>query len=150
MDWMGEYLLLTPSKKRENNTMEGNEDGLGVEEIIHMLGVMVLTSFSMLSEHSLFKPDSEVKNISIMSLLLLEFLQGPATDFDCVWGPEVVRLCDEAGFELDKDLRKQIKLTKENLQDMRDIAWIPEDDSSEEGSERMCYPWDWKLEVRLL
>lgn len=154
--------------------MKDNEDGDSVKAIAQMFGLMLLTSYSALAEHSLFKPDSEVKNIGIMSLLLLEFIQGPGCDLDCGWGCEVVRLCDEAGIDLDKEIRKQVDFTKENLTDMRDqykekkeasdfdLAleydqdgykayaekkdWTPEDDIGD-YEEKMWYRWDWKLEV---
>ncbi|KAF4629512.1 hypothetical protein G7Y89_g8636 [Cudoniella acicularis] len=158
----------------------GNEDGERTSEIGSMLGLMLLTSYSMLSEHSLFKsssPSSSIKNIGIITLLLLEFLIGPATDLDCGWGCEVVRLCDEAGIELDNELRKQVDFTEENLVEMRedyrkkktgcgvDLAadygsdgykafaemgndWSPEDDVDEEGEGKMWLRWDWELEFK--
>jgi hypothetical protein len=161
----------------ETNIMEGNEDGDSVKAITQMLGLMVLTCYSVLSEHSLFKPDSEVKNIGIMSLLLLEFIQGPGCDLDCGWGCEVVRLCDEAGIGLDKEIRKQVDFSKKNLKEMRDMCkekkeasgfdvalefdqdgykacaqiedWTPEDDVDADDEKMWCR-WDWKLEVSLL
>ena len=152
---------------------EGNEDGDSVKAIAEMFGVMALTSFAVLSEHSLFNADSEVKNIGIISLLLLEFIEGPGCDLDCDWGCEIVRLCDDAGIQLDKEIRKQINFSKSSLEDMResykekrersdfDLAlefdqdgykafaqkddWVPEDDMGE--GERLWYRWDWELEV---
>jgi len=127
-----------------------------------MMGLMVLTAFSALSEHSLFKPDSEVKNIGIMSLLMLEFAQGDGQDLDIGWGCEIVRMCDEAGIALDKEVRKQVAVSKEDLKELRDAykekedgyktaaetkGWKPENDV--EGDEKMWYRWDWKLEVSL-
>jgi hypothetical protein len=57
------------------DVLEGNEDGDRVEAAAEMLGLMLLTSYAALSEHSLFKPESEIKNIDIISPLLLEFIQ---------------------------------------------------------------------------
>ncbi|CAG8972040.1 hypothetical protein HYALB_00004904 [Hymenoscyphus albidus] len=88
----------------------GNENGPGVEAEINMIGIMVLTTLQKLSDHGLLKPDSEIKNIPIMCLLLLEFLHGSAQDFVCGWGCEVVRFCDEAGIDLSKHLRKQVSV----------------------------------------
>jgi hypothetical protein len=144
-----------------------------VKEIIEMLGLMLLTSYDMLSEHDLFKSNSEIKNIGIMSLLLLEFLES-ASDMGCGWGCEVVRLCDESGIELDKEVRKQVSVSKKSLKDMREVYmekkqasdfgvdgdcdgngymafankanWEPEDDMGGD-SEKMWYRWDWALEV---
>jgi hypothetical protein len=84
-----------------------------------MIGIMVFTTYDMLSEHDLFKPDSEIKNIGIISLLILEFLQHEASDFDCNWGREVVRLCDNAGIDLKKLVRKQISLKKKDIESLR-------------------------------
>jgi hypothetical protein len=85
-----------------------------------MLGLMVLTSYEILSEHDLFKPQSEIRNIGIMSLLVLEFLES-CSDFDCTWGCEVVRLCDEAGIDLHKEIRKQAPVSEQSLKDMREV-----------------------------
>lgn len=140
-----------------------------------MLGVMVLTSYDVLSEHGLFKSDSDVKNIGIMSLILLEFLKDEASDLDPNWGCEVVRLCDEAGIELEKDVRKQVDVSKEHLKELRDFYmekkevsefgrddgcdgngylgfakkknWRSRDDIGEDG--KMWYRWDWSVEVSL-
>jgi hypothetical protein len=156
--------------------MKGNEDSDSVKAIAQMLGLMLLTSYAALAEHSLFKPDSEVKNIGIVSLLLLEFIQGPGCDLDCGWGCEAVRMCDEAGIMLDKEIRKQVDFSKKHLKELRaaykekkeasdfDLAlefdqdgykayaqkkdWTPEDDV--EDDEKLWYRWDWKLEVILV
>ena len=84
------------------------------------MGVMVLTCYDVLAEHSLFGPESEVKDIGVITLILLEFLEGDAGDIPAAWGCELVRLCDEAGIELDKLVRKQISVTKESLEELRD------------------------------
>lgn len=65
------------------DVLEGNEDGDSVEAVAEMLGFMLLTSNVALSEHSLFKPESEVKNIDIIRLLLLEFIQAQGYYSDC-------------------------------------------------------------------
>jgi len=142
-----------------------NEDGDSVAKIAEMLGLMTLTCYEALSEHALFKPGSDIKNIGIMSLMLLEFARGSGCDLDIGWGCEVVRMCDEAGIDLDKELRKQVDFSKEDLKNMRedyedkeegykDTAemkdWKPEDDIGNRwgGDRRDWYRWDWKLEVR--
>jgi hypothetical protein len=142
-----------------------------------MIGVMVLTSFDMLSEHDLFKPNSDIKNLNILCLMLLDFLAEEATDLDSEWGCEVVRLCDEAGIELEKDVRKQLSVTEEQLKDLRELYvekqqsseydqegelgegngykafarmenWTPDDDIGEGDEGKLWYRWDWELEVR--
>jgi hypothetical protein len=85
-----------------------------------MLGFMILTCYDVFSEHSLFKSDSEVKNICIITLMLLDFLDGKDAGFHCDWGCELARLCDEAGIELDKDVRKQIHISKDKFATLRD------------------------------
>lgn len=125
-----------------------------------MMGLMVLTAYSALSEHSLFKPDSEVKNIGIISLMMLEFAQGDGQDLDIDWGCEIVRMCDEAGIDLDKEVRKQVAVSKKDLKGLRDAYkkkkdgyksaaetkdWKPANDV--DNDEKMWYRWDWKLEV---
>jgi hypothetical protein len=84
-----------------------------------MLGLMVLTSYDVLAEHSLFKPDSEITNIGIVTLMLLEFLKHYCEDLESNWGCELVRKCDEAGIDLDKIVRKQVNVNKNNLDDLR-------------------------------
>jgi hypothetical protein len=96
-----------------------NEDGPGTKAVVNMLGLMILTSYDILSEHNLLKPESEVKNIEITSLLILEFLSAWAVDLDCTWGCEVVRLCDEAGIKLDEHVRKQVSVSKKEIKDFR-------------------------------
>jgi hypothetical protein len=143
----------------------GNEDGDSIKAVAAMLGLMVLTSYSALSEHSLFKPDSEIKNVGIISLMLLEFAQGDACDLDIGWGCEIVRMCDEAGINLDKEARKQVSVSKKDLKGMKAAykekkdgykeaaekkAWKPEDDVGGKWDEKMWHRWDWKLEVSCL
>lgn len=92
------------------------------KEVIDMLGVMVLTTYDMLSEHHLLKadsPDAEIKNIDLMSMLLLEFLHGSARDFACRWGHEVVRLLDNAGVDLKSMVGKQILLSRKDVEEYR-------------------------------
>lgn len=125
-----------------------------------------------LQEHDLFKPDSEVNNIGIISILLLHFVECEAVDLDCDWAPEVVRLCDEAGIKLDDVVRKQVKFTKKDIEKWRDKYKKKQTKSKYSGKEdggngyrhfaekkdwkleddleydcKMWYRWDWKLEV---
>lgn len=152
----------------------GNEDGEGVKAIVDMIGVMVLTCYDVLAEHDLLKPDSDVKNIPIISLMLIEFVEGNRSELECNWACEILRLCDEKGIELERHVRKQIKVTTQELKELRDEYlekreasehdqeeggeengyaafarkedWGPGDDFDGEG-ERMWYRWDWKQEV---
>ena len=114
--------------------MAGNEDGDGVKAIINMLGVMVLTTFEMLSEHDLFKPDSEIKNLPIICLMLLEFVENEACDCDINWGCEVVRACDEAGIKLENHIRKQVSVSKDTLDTLREL-YMEKKLSSEHAAE---------------
>ncbi|KAE9382072.1 hypothetical protein N431DRAFT_322180 [Stipitochalara longipes BDJ] len=140
-----------------------NEDGDSVKEIAAMIGLMVLTAYSALSEHSLLKPDSEIKNIGIISLMMLEFARVDGCDLDIGWGCEIVRMCDEAGIELDKIVRKQVSVSKMDLKEMRSAykekkdgykaaaetkSWKPEDDIGGKWDEKQWYRWDWKLEYK--
>jgi hypothetical protein len=156
------------------DTMAVNEDGDGTKEIINMLGVMTLTTFEMLSEHDLFKPDSEIKNIPIICLMLLDFVENEAGVCECSWGCEIVRACDEAGIKLEDHVRKQVSVSKDMLDRLRGAymekkessehaadedegngyktfakmeGWAPEDDDDDDGYGRMWYRWDWALEV---
>jgi len=157
--------------------LKGNEDGEGIREIVDMLGTMVLTTYAVLAEHSLLKPDSpdnKIRNIGIVSLLMFQFL-GIAEDVEPGWGCEVVRLLDEAGVKLEDYVRKQVPVTKEEIADARtaykkkmeasdygqdDMCngngylafermqdWTPKNDLNGE-EERMWYRWDWVTEVR--
>ncbi|KAH7391485.1 hypothetical protein BKA64DRAFT_747031 [Cadophora sp. MPI-SDFR-AT-0126] len=148
-----------------------NEDGKRVTKIAQLFGTMILTTFEVLQEHDLFKADSEVNNIGIISLLLLQFVEREAVDLECDWAAEIVRLCDEAGIKLDDVVRKQVRVTKEDIKKRRDEYkkkqtkskyagedcggngykyfaekkdWKPEDDVEDEC--KMWYRWDWKLE----
>ncbi len=130
-----------------------------------MIGLMALTAFAALSEHSLLKSDSEVKNIGIITLMMLEFAQGSGQDLDIGWSCELVRMCDEAGIELDKIVRKQVSVSKKDLKGFRTAykekkdgykeaaetkGWKPENDVGGKWGEKMWYRWDWKLEVSFL
>ncbi|KAH7314176.1 hypothetical protein BKA65DRAFT_516287 [Rhexocercosporidium sp. MPI-PUGE-AT-0058] len=148
-----------------------NEDGERTSEIAKIFGTMILTTFDVLKEHDLFRPDSEVNNIGIISLLLLQFVKCDAVDLDCDWAPEVVRLCDEAGIKLDDVVRKQVNVDKKDIKRWRGEYkkkqtkskyagkddggdgykyfaekkdWKPEDDLEDDC--KMWYRWDWKLE----
>ncbi|CZT49050.1 uncharacterized protein RSE6_09832 [Rhynchosporium secalis] len=135
----------------------GNEDGDRVTEIAQIVGTMILTTFDVPKEHDLFKPDSEVVNIGIVSLLMLHLFKQKAMDFDCDWAPEVVRLCDEAGIKLDDIVRKQTESEHAGKNDEGDgykhfnerKDWTPEDDLDESKC-KMWYRWDWKLEYAAL
>jgi hypothetical protein len=144
------------------NTRTDNEDGDSVCAIAEMIGLMTLTAYAALSEHSLFKPDSDIKNIGIISLMLLEFAKGPGQDLDVGWSCEVVRMCDEAGIDLDKEVRKQVDFSKKDLKAMRTAYkkkkagykkaaetkdWKPENDMDDDGEHKLWYRWDWNLEV---
>lgn len=139
-----------------------NEDGDSVKQIAEMIGLMVLTAYSALSEHSLLKPDSEAKNIGIMSLMMLEFAKNDGCDLDIGWGCEIVRMCDEAGINLEKIVRKQVSFSKKDLKDARAAynakkdgykaaaetkGWKPENDIGGKWDEKQWFRWDWKLEV---
>jgi hypothetical protein len=102
-----------------------------------MLGLMTLTSYEILSEHNLFKSGSEVKNIEITSLLILEFLSAWASDLECTWGCEVVRLCDEAGIKLDEHHRKQVSVSKEEIGDFR-AEYTEKREASEYAEDEEC------------
>jgi hypothetical protein len=142
--------------------LKDNEDGESVKDTAGMLGLMVLTCYSALSEHALFKPNCEVKNIGIMSLMMLEFAKNQGCDLDIGWGCEIVRMCDEAKIDLDKEVRKQVAFSKKDLDEMRAAykekeegykaaaatkGWRPTNDIGGKWSEKQWYRWDWKLEV---
>jgi hypothetical protein len=128
-----------------------------------MLSVMTLTCFDVLSEHNLLTPDSAIKNIPIMSLLILEFLLSCCTDWeDLKCGCEIVRLCDEAGIKLDEHVRKQVAVSAKQIRELREEyeekkeaggyekaqakeGWKREDDVGEDG--RLWCRWDWEKEV---
>ncbi|KUJ09407.1 uncharacterized protein LY89DRAFT_657758 [Mollisia scopiformis] len=97
-----------------------NENSPSVKEIIDMLGLMTLTVFDVLSEHDLLKPGSEIKNLEIICLIILDFIVKDCGDFEIEWGCEVMRRCDEAGIELEKHVRKQVNIGVEDLQKLRD------------------------------
>jgi hypothetical protein len=153
-----------------------NDDSDTIKAIVNMFGTMVFTSFEMLAEHGLFTPDSSIKNIAIISLLWLEFINQFGGDLDITWACEVVRLCDEAGIDLTESLRSQVKLDKAKIETWRQEYgkkkecqeanggdgykywaekkdWKPQDDWRVEVYSygtwdiRKWYRWDWKAEV---
>ncbi|PQE14944.1 SAP domain-containing isoform 2 protein [Rutstroemia sp. NJR-2017a WRK4] len=151
-----------------------NDDSDTIKAIMNMFGIMLFTSFEMLAEHDLFKPDSSIKNISIIPLLWLEFIDQDGGDLDITWGCEVVRLCDEAGIDLTESLRSQVKLDKTKIEAWREEYrkkkecqdgdgykywaekkdWTPKDDWKVQVFDwgnwdvRKWYRWDWKLEFK--
>jgi hypothetical protein len=137
-----------------------------MREIVNMFGTMLLTSFDMLSEHGLLAADSLIPNIGILSLLMIEFIQGTAGDLDIAWAHEVVRVLDKAGIELKP--RKEVRVSQEEIDELREQykekeneeieegknvyqvyatekSWKPDDDFEDE--ERIWARWDWKKEV---
>ncbi|CZR64982.1 uncharacterized protein PAC_14882 [Phialocephala subalpina] len=150
-----------------------NEDGDGVAEHADMIGTMILTCIDVLKEHDLFKVDSDIKNIPIICLILLQFAVKYCNDLGTKWGAEVVHLCDDAGIDLAKYVRKQVRISDVDVANLRGEVenkreeapalgeledgdgyeiyrnmkdWTPEDDVGEDG--RMWYRWDWKLEYK--
>jgi hypothetical protein len=99
-----------------------------------MLGVIILTTFEMLSKHDLFKPDSEIKNIPIICLMLLDFVENKAGFCEYSWGCEVVRACDKAGIKLEDYVGKQVAVSKDMLDDLRG-RYIEKKESSEHATE---------------
>lgn len=157
-------------KGTDLNAWIQNDDGEGTKRIVEMIGLMTLTTFDMLEEHDFFKIDSEIKTIGIVCLLLLEFLSDWAEDLDVGWGCEIVRMCDDAGIDLRKQIRKQVSVDKKRLKEETGLykeklkssefqkfankeGWKPEDDIDTDGQSymqegnKMWYRWDWTLEV---
>ncbi|KAF7947921.1 hypothetical protein EAE96_008992 [Botrytis aclada] len=152
------------------------DDADGLREICEMIATMMLTSFEMLSEHNLFTADSEIKNIPIICLIFLEFFDNTATDLDLDCQCEILRLCDEAGIDLTKHVRKQVHIPEKKFNDWRDKykskkedfteaddgngykfwaekkKWKPEHDVKLNPKwnqmERQWFKWDWKLEYK--
>lgn len=138
-------------------------------EIMDMFGTMLLTSFDMLSEHGLLAAESPLPNISIISLLMIDFIHSTASDFDVGWTHEVVRALDKAGVEIKS--RKEARMRQEEIEELREQykekeseeienrkniykmhstnrSWEPDDDF--EDGERLWARWDWKKEVGVL
>jgi hypothetical protein len=117
-----------------------------------MLGVMILTTYDIISEHDLFNPDSNIKNIGITSLVFLEFLGGEACDLDCEWGCEVVRLCDQVGIDLEKEVRKQVSVSKADIKKLRKsyqekvkgYNFGDDDEKDEDAYKTFAEKEDWK------
>jgi hypothetical protein len=143
-----------------------NDDSDGMKEVMNMFGTMLLTSFDMLSEHGLLAADSQIPNIGIISLLMIEFSYDSAGDLDLTWACEIVRALDKAGVELKP--RKEVEVSQEKIDELREQyedkesdeiedgkniykvhasnrSWEPDDDF--EDDERIWARWDWKKEV---
>jgi hypothetical protein len=160
-------------KHRANECVAENDDSDTIKAIMNIFGTMLFTSFEMLAEHNLFRPDSSIKNITIIPLLWLEFIDQVGEDLDITWACEVVRLCDETGIDLTESLRKQVKLDKSKIEAWREEYrkkkdceegdgykywaekkdWKPRDDWKVEVFDwgtwdvRKWCRWDWKVEV---
>jgi hypothetical protein len=103
-----------------------------------MLGLMIFTCFDILSEHGLFKPNDEIKNIEICVLIVLEFLVKDCVDYEIEWACEIVRKCDEAGFDLDGFVRKQVCFDKKDLRVLRKEYRSKEVPEEKEWKEEVC------------
>lgn len=99
------------------------DDSFRIGEIVEEFGLMILTSLEMLSEHNLLAPDSPVKNIPVILLILLAFvLEWEGLGYDIGWPCEVVRVCDEAGIDLAQPIQyanNMIQVKDENIQAWR-------------------------------
>ncbi|THV48483.1 hypothetical protein BGAL_0245g00060 [Botrytis galanthina] len=101
------------------------DDSSRLEAIVNEFGTMLLTSLEILSEHNLFAPNSTVKNIPVILLLIFKFLKAwEELGYEIGWPCEVVRLCDEAGI----DLVQAIQYTSEkiNIQEGKVHTWRKE------------------------
>ncbi|KAK6600066.1 hypothetical protein H4I96_07392 [Botrytis cinerea] len=96
------------------------DDADGLREICDMMGTTILTSFEMLSGHDLFTADSEIKNIPIICLIFLEFFDNTATDLDLNCQCEILQLCDEAGIDLTKQVKKQVQISEKKINGWRE------------------------------
>ncbi|TGO13168.1 hypothetical protein BTUL_0075g00130 [Botrytis tulipae] len=77
------------------------DDSSRIEAIVNEFGTMLLTSLEILSEHNLLAPNSTVRNIPVILLLLFKFLkEWEELGYEIGWPCEVVRLCDKAGIDL--------------------------------------------------
>src|ERR1700759_2224948 len=106
-------------KANDKQRLTDTDDSDTLKVITDMFGVMTLTVLAALSEYNLLTPDSDIKNIPIVCLILLEFLQGPAEDLEGGWGCEIGRNCDEHGIVLEDSVRKQVAVSKEDLEELR-------------------------------
>lgn len=134
-------------------------------DIFNMFGTLVLTSFDVLAEHDLLRPDSPIPNIGILLLLMIEFLYGIGCDIECNWAHEAVRALDKAGVEI--KLRREVCVSQEKIDELRDQYKLKEDKLIEDGKNiyelhaaikpwspdddfedgRVWAKWDWKKEV---
>jgi hypothetical protein len=108
-----------------------NSDGIG--EIFSMFKSMMTTSLEMLSEHNLIaSPTTPIPNASVLTLLMIQFLTNIATGFEVEDVGAIAKAADKVGLEI--ECRKEVKVTEEDLEDLR------------ESSGKVV---NWKKEVRL-
>lgn len=78
------------------------DDSSRIEAIVNEFGTMLLTCLELLSELNLFTPNSTVMNIPVVLLLMLKFLEEwKDLGYEIGWSCEIIRLCDEAGIDLE-------------------------------------------------
>jgi hypothetical protein len=91
-----------------------NEDGDNVREVFDMFIPMYIACLDVLSEHNLVKAkNTPAFNISPITLILLEFLEKTACDFDMEHNEEIVRAADLAGVDL--VMRDGIEISEDDI-----------------------------------
>jgi hypothetical protein len=94
-----------------------NSDGIG--EIFSIFKNMMTTSLEMLSEHNLItSPTTPIPNASVLTLLMIHFLTNVAMDFDVEDVGAIVKAADKVDLKI--ECRKEVKVTEEDLEDLRE------------------------------
>lgn len=115
-----------------------NEDGDSVKEVFDVFGTMLVTAFEMLSEHNLIREDSPIPNVGIVTLLVIDFLEGTCNDFDMEGVCEIVRAADKFGVKLVP--REEVSGVGQG-----DIDLLRQE--YEEAGEEEVKKFDWKSDV---
>jgi len=102
-----------------------------------MFVTMIVTALEMLSEHKLIAADSPIPNVGIITLLLINFFKGAASDFDMEEVYEIVRAADKYGVKLEPR-------TEVDAVNQEEIDLLRQECEEQEEEKK----FNWKSEVR--
>lgn len=134
--------MASASENYSANRVSVSDNSEGIKEVFEMFISMLIASYGMLGEHDLLKPDLVIPNVGIITLLMLDFLEHGAKDFDLDGYHELVRAADKAGIVLEP--RKELNMTEEQLEDLRETHRQEDEEEAERKRE-----FDWEVDVSL-
>jgi hypothetical protein len=122
------------------------DDSHGVRETIKLIGVAVLSTLDVLDAQGLFTPDSEIKNLSLVLALSIEFAQswpGDLGDVELSWAEEIVSRARKAGVVIQGPFGTEVKV-KEMQDELGEETEDDEEDDEEDEEEDEEDNINWK------